>query len=570
MTTATPRFPLGTYVYNPSSTDPSAEAEFETQFGSFTQAMGAKPQFMDAFTDYNAAWSQWVPNENAMALSWAASPVLSGVTPVMTIPMASSADWDHADQTFKDIIAGKHDDVFTGLVNSWKAAGYTTIDARIGDEMNGGFVPWYMGNDPATVADWVAAFQHIADLVHAVPGIKVNTVWNPVTINWTAQPTASAYPGDRYVDIIGADIYSTVYPVELYDWGKNDGTVDSTLQQWFSDPVNREHYWMNPNATQWATSGNDGSQWGFKQVLAFAEAHNKPLGLAETGAGGNGTSLGPIDDPDFPKWLAGQLSQPGAPQVAFVNIWDINPADGGWKFTDGSKPQELAAWQQYFGVPEQAGKVSLPAVPVVSTGSTASTDSTASTGAAAPALMIYNATTRSAVANTLSQSYTGPVAGLQMQFIDITTDSLNITANAPNYFIHTGSGNDAIALKSGVNVVDSGTGSNFLTSGSGTDTFFIDGRNTSSDTWNTVANFHSGDAVTFWGISPSAAALTWVNSAGAAGYTGLTLHARTPGGQTASLTLAGLSQADMSSGKIVTQFGHDAASGSDYLYVRGA
>ncbi len=352
--TATP-FPLGTFVFNPDSTDPAAEAWFENQVGVFSAAMGAKPQFMDTFTNYNADWSQWVSGMTAMARSWAASPVLGGVTPVMTIPMAAASDWGNPDQVFKDIVAGKHDDVFTGLVNSWKAVGYTTIDARIGYEMNGAFVPWFMGNDPATVADWVAAFQHIADLVHAVPGITVKTVWNPVASNWTAQPTASAYPGDQYVDVIGVDVYGTVYPVQLYDWGKNDGTVDQTLQQWFADPVNREHYWTNPNATQWSPNGYDPSQWSLKQALAFAAAHNKPLGLAETGAGGDGTSTGPVDDPEFPKWLAGQLSQPGAPQIAFVNIWDVNPGDGDWEFTNGSKPLELAAWQKYFGAPQTGG-----------------------------------------------------------------------------------------------------------------------------------------------------------------------------------------------------------------------
>ena len=177
--TATPKFPLGVYVFDPNSTDPSAEAWFENQFNTFTAAMGTRPLYMDAFTDYYVDWSQWVPIQDGLARSWAASPVLAGVTPVMNIPMATNSDWNNADQVFKDIIAGKHDDVFVGLINSWKKVGYVTVDARIGPEMNGTFEPWYMGNDPATVADWTNAFRHIADLVHSVPGIVVRTVWNP-------------------------------------------------------------------------------------------------------------------------------------------------------------------------------------------------------------------------------------------------------------------------------------------------------------------------------------------------------------------------------------------------------
>ena len=366
--TATPKFPLGVYVFDPNSTDPSAEAWFENQFNTFTAAMGTKPLYMDAFTDYYVDWSQWVPIQDGLARSWAASPVLGGVTPVMNIPMATNSDWNNADQVFKDIIAGKHDDVFVGLINSWKKVGYVTVDARIGPEMNGTFEPWYMGNDPATVADWTNAFRHIADLVHSVPGIVVRTVWNPADLNYTNQPTSSAYPGDKYVDVIGADIYNVMYPATLYDWDKNDGTYDANVQQWFSDPVNREHYWANPNATQWNPNGYDPGQWGVKQVLAFAAAHNKPLGIAETGAGGNGTSTGPVDDPDFPKWLYSVLSLPGAPKVDYVNIWDINPGDGNWQFTDGTKPLEAAAWQQYFGVPATAGSHTFATPPAVGAG----------------------------------------------------------------------------------------------------------------------------------------------------------------------------------------------------------
>ena len=88
------------------------------------------------------------------------------------------------------------------------------------------------------------------------------------------------------------------------------------------------------------------------------------------------------------------------------------------------------------------------------------------------------------------------------------------------------------------------------------------------DIWNTVSKFHSGDAVTLWGISPSANVLSWSDGGGAAGYTGLTLHASAAGRPTASITLAGFTQADLTNGRLSTSFGHDAVSNSDYLYLR--
>jgi len=165
--------------------------------------------------------------------------------------------------------------------------------------------------------------------------------------------------------------------------------------------------------------------------------------------------------------------------------------------------------------------------------------------------------------------YTGPVPGLQNEYLNVTTDNLNIAAATPNVFIHSGSGNDAIAALSGTNVLDGGTGSNFLTGGTGTDTFFVDDRGPSADIWSTVVNFHAGDAATIWGVTPQNFALNWVDGAGTAGFTGLTLHATAPGVPTASLTLAGYASGDLSNGSLSVTFGTDPASGSTYMYIAG-
>ncbi len=177
------------------------------------------------------------------------------------------------------------------------------------------------------------------------------------------------------------------------------------------------------------------------------------------------------------------------------------------------------------------------------------------------------------------QPYSGPVAGLQWQYINITPDNLNITANAPNVFIHSGSGSDALDVSkvNGNSVLDGSTGSNFLVGGSGNDTFFVDDRGATADIWTTVAHFHSGDAATIWGITPQDFQLSWVDNQGAAGFQGLTLHATaltklTTGSvppPPASLTLAGYTTTDLNNGRLSVSFGADPASGSSYMYVHG-
>jgi hypothetical protein len=174
--------------------------------------------------------------------------------------------------------------------------------------------------------------------------------------------------------------------------------------------------------------------------------------------------------------------------------------------------------------------------------------------------------------NTSFQSngtpYSGPVAGLQTEFIDTTSDNIDVTANVPNVFIHGGSGEDAINVShaGGNNVLDGGTGSNFLVGGSGDDTFFVDDRGPTADIWSTVSNFHAGDAATIFGVTQNGFDTSWVNGQGATGYTGLTLHVTAAGHPTASLTLAGFSTADLSDGRISTSFGTEA-DGTPYLYV---
>jgi hypothetical protein len=187
-----------------------------------------------------------------------------------------------------------------------------------------------------------------------------------------------------------------------------------------------------------------------------------------------------------------------------------------------------------------------------------------------PSLAVLDTTTNQPLSVT-AQPYTGPVAGVSSDFITTTSDSLNVAASTPGWFIHTGSGNDAISVSSGTNVLDGSTGSNFLTGGIGDDTFFVDDRAATADIWSTVNNFHSGDAATIWGVTPSDFDLSWVDGQGATGYTGLTLHATAAGVPTASLTLAGFTSADLTDGKLTVSYGTTAASGSvsgsTYMYV---
>ena len=168
-------------------------------------------------------------------------------------------------------------------------------------------------------------------------------------------------------------------------------------------------------------------------------------------------------------------------------------------------------------------------------------------------------------AGLFADPYSGPVAGLQNQYIYAGSDNLDMTGTTPGLFLKGGSGNDAMAASAGRNVLDGGQGSNFLSGGTGAgseDTFFVDGRG-QADVWSTVANFHAGDTATLWGYVPGVTQLTWASGQGAPGYTGATVHADMLGNgtSTASLTFAGLSVAQAQAMVV----GSGAAGGIPYL-----
>ena len=176
-------------------------------------------------------------------------------------------------------------------------------------------------------------------------------------------------------------------------------------------------------------------------------------------------------------------------------------------------------------------------------------------------------TTTNQPVSVIANPYTGPAARLQEQYINITPDNLNIAVSTPNWFIHSGSGDDAIAVSRGTNVLDGGTGSNFLTGGRGPDTFFVDDRELTADVWSTVDGFGANDSATIWGVTPQDFGIEFADDEGAEGFTGLTVHATADGLPTASLTLAGFTQADVTSGRLSVTFGTDEASGSDFMFI---
>lgn len=342
------KLPLGMYIGNPNGNDSGAEAEFDSHFDSFSSAIGQTPEFIDTFIDFSGSWSNVLSNAQWNAWSQHQSPVARDLTPVIAVPLGTNGD--NGPDTLQQIAAGAHDDVYRGLAEAYRDQGYADVYMRIGWEMNGDFMRWSMGNTAESVDTWKAAFAHVADVLHGVSGIKVSVVWNPNLSNNNQIDVGQSYPGDDKVDTIGLDFYSTTY--------KYDASISDA------------QYYNYPSASQYHPTGTAPAQWGLADTIDFAKAHGKAVGIAETGVG-----VG--DSNDLPATIAADFTAPEAPQLAFVNVWDVTTGEGDWQFSNGHNPGAAEAWAAAFAVGSDETSTG-DAVPSAATNTPDETPATAS------------------------------------------------------------------------------------------------------------------------------------------------------------------------------------------------
>ncbi|MCA3311670.1 MAG: hypothetical protein INF95_08115 [Roseomonas sp.] len=122
----------------------------------------------------------------------------------------------------------------------------------------------------------------------------------------------------------------------------------------------------------------------------------------------------------------------------------------------------------------------------------------------------------------LPERYSGPVKWLEYQMLGIDGGDVMIGTSRNDFFNLLG-GDDAANGGDGDDVLDGGSGSNFLTGGAGRDDFFLDGRG-GTITWATITDWQANERLSVWGWRPGVSTAQWVDSAGATGYTGVTMH----------------------------------------------
>jgi Ca2+-binding RTX toxin-like protein len=170
-----------------------------------------------------------------------------------------------------------------------------------------------------------------------------------------------------------------------------------------------------------------------------------------------------------------------------------------------------------------------------------------------------------AMSYPLATPLASPPAGLS--YVLVTTDGDEaILGTEQGDFINGRGGNDALNGNDGHEVLDGGTGSNILAGGAGTDMFFIDARPSGVSHWTTITDLAPGERAVIWLADQLDFPIDWADGWGPATLEGLTLV--TQGlAQPVAVTLTGYTVLDQVDGRIQFGFGHDAGTGSDYLFI---
>ena len=166
--------------------------------------------------------------------------------------------------SYQEAEAGSYDEHWSTLAVSIlenNPGGYDIV-IRPSHEMNGDWFPWGVGGSrQAEIPKFIAAWQRFHGVYRGVPG------GTRFRFSFSASEGATdprpMWPGDKYVDLVGYDVY------------------------WKPKAMGGEGWETNDPAEAWQNRvKNTYNEWGLGGMLAFAQAKAKPFQIDEWGVWG--------------------------------------------------------------------------------------------------------------------------------------------------------------------------------------------------------------------------------------------------------------------------------------------
>jgi Glycosyl hydrolase family 26 len=278
---------------------------------------------VDDWADWETPWV--FSNDYVGTGNWAtwlgASPSHQMILGMDLVPQSAPGNPDNSDGDNSDpqewesaCAAGDYDSYATqlaeDLVSYGAFANGSPLVVRLGIEANGNWEADYVGGTSTEAADWAACYDNEVTAMKAVAGTDFLFVWNPNACYSSAEnaPGLSAwYPGNAYVDIIGADDYDV------------DCTNNDTVAQ-----------------EGWAAYASAGDP-SLDSIEAFAVARGKSMALPEWGL---------LSGDDDPAYVDGIGQMVASDNFAYQSYFDIN--HDGIAALGSDLPESTAAYMQEF------------------------------------------------------------------------------------------------------------------------------------------------------------------------------------------------------------------------------
>jgi Glycosyl hydrolase family 26 len=254
--------------------------------GQLGQELGCRPVYaMDFLADQS--W-QAMENPSWFLARWRGS----GYSMVWSVPILPK----YSDASLAEGATGAYNRYFVTLATALVAGGQGSSAIRLGWEFNGNWFSWAAAGHQAS---FISYWRQVVSAMRSVPGAHFTFVWSPTLGDTGVGDLAGYYPGNNYVDYIGADVYD---------------------QAWASYPG---------AAAEFATLKTE--QYGLDWLATFAAQQGKPITLPEWGLGsGPGNGGAPItvegqevaggDDPTFVSDMSGWIAHHNVYEATFYDV----------------------------------------------------------------------------------------------------------------------------------------------------------------------------------------------------------------------------------------------------------
>jgi hypothetical protein len=206
---------------------------------------------------------------------------------------------------------GAYDKYWRTLAQELVAGGQAQATLRLGWEMNGTWFAWNGTGDPLA---WVGAYRHAVTAMRSVPGERFSFDWS---VALGANDPVPLYPGDGYVDLIGADLYDVSYTSKA-----------------------------SAHAAVWRELVS--KPYGLSWLAGFSAQHGKRISFAEWGLTERCDGAGGGDNPAFIDEMYAWMNAHDVAYEAYFNTTDRSIC-ATFAIDSGTFPKAAARYKALFG-----------------------------------------------------------------------------------------------------------------------------------------------------------------------------------------------------------------------------